>query len=283
MSANVLKIIILIQQIIALHCFDYKHVDQWKNEFPMCGGRRQSPININLTGNVKKFLTDTIKLNDYWRTPLEMTLTNDGHSVKLTTKWPDNSIPNLSGGLRGRSEYLFDSLHFHWSRTDDSGTEHSIDRRRFALEMHIVHYNKKYGSILNAVNRFDGLTVIGLIFQINDADDSTLSPIVTQLRHVTKKGETVKINPFPLSIFDLDTEDMFITYEGSLTTPPCSETVTWLLTQNYRYVTNEQIKTFRQIKLDNGDEENVRPIQPINQRLHYFVPLDSNFIIQIKH
>lgn len=77
--------------------------------------------------------------------------------------------------------------------------------------------------------------------QINDADDSPLSPIVTQLRHVTKKGETVKINPFPLSIFDLDTEDMFITYEGSLTTPPCSETVTWLLTQNYRYVTNEQV------------------------------------------
>lgn len=61
------------------------------------------------------------------------------------------------------------------------------------------------------------------------------------MKHVTKKGQTVKIHPLPLSIFGLDVEDVFITYEGSLTTPPCSQAVTWLLPLNFRYLSNKQV------------------------------------------
>ncbi|XP_043478899.1 carbonic anhydrase 6-like [Leptopilina heterotoma] len=275
MITKVSTVIILIQLFIGSYSFDYNFPNEWANDGNICNGRGQSPIDINITNIVRNRVDNKIKLSNYWEVPSEMTLTNNGHSVQVSAKWPNGLIPSISGGLR-KNQYVFDSLHFHWSQADNSGTEHSINGKRFALEMHLVHYSKNYGSVSNAQKYSDGITVIGLIFQIDDVAEWTLSTIVNQLKHVTKKGQTVKINPFPLTMFNLDREDLFITYEGSLTTPPCSQAVTWLLPMNFRYLTNNQIKAFRNIELDFGNKANVRPLQPLNQRLQYFVELDNN-------
>ena len=60
---------------------------------------------------------------------------------------------------------------------------------------------------------------------------------------VLKPGESTEIDPFPLSLLDLNEMEMgYITYLGSLTTPPCSESVIWLLSTKTKDVTNDEVR-----------------------------------------
>ncbi|XP_043463555.1 carbonic anhydrase-like [Leptopilina heterotoma] len=110
-------------------------------------------------------------------------------------------IPNLSGGPL-KDVYVFERGHFHWGKNDKKGSEHTIHCNRFPLELHLVHYRRGYGSVKEAMNYKDGLVVIGIIFQI--------------------KSE-------------------FITYKGSLTTPPCTETVTWIISKQLSTVNPTEV------------------------------------------
>lgn len=61
---------------------------------------------------------------------------------------------------------------------------------------------------------------------------------------IKKANEKSSITPFPLKIFNLMEEIKFIMYQGSLTTPPCHQTVTWILAGKIRKITNEQVNNF---------------------------------------
>ncbi|XP_043478898.1 carbonic anhydrase 2-like isoform X2 [Leptopilina heterotoma] len=262
-------VLILIHQFLGFYCIDYKDADLWKNEFPECGGTRQSPIDLDLTSS-KMFIPKSLKLKDYNGLPTAMKLTNDGHGVKVEAKWPAGKIPNVSGGPLS-DPYLFDSLHFHWGQNSSGGSEHTFNGQRYALEAHLVHYKSNYGSLENALTKPDGLVVIGLIFTYNEYFAINLNPVVRHLHKVKLSGESVRILPFSLSILHLNEEKHFITYEGSLTTPPCLQIVTWLLAEKLRNVNEKQITAFRQLVLDGDTKENFRPIQLMHGRLNYYV------------
>lgn len=60
--------------------------------------------------------------------------------------------------------------------------------------------------------------------------------------NVLKPGQSTEIDPFPLSLFDLDLlKEGYVTYLGSLTTPPCSESVIWLLSVRIKDVTIDEV------------------------------------------
>ena len=63
----------------------------------------------------------------------------------------------MSGGHLGQ-EYEMAQLHFHWGALDQMGSEHTIDRRRFPLEMHMVH--------LASDSARPGLAVAGFVFDV---------------------------------------------------------------------------------------------------------------------
>ena len=75
--------------------------------------------------------------------------------------------PAVSGSAAFGDLFLFEQLHFHWGSKNSLGSEHSIFGQKFPVEMHIVHYNDKYGSIEEAFDRPDGLLVIAVFLQVS--------------------------------------------------------------------------------------------------------------------
>ena len=81
------------------------------------------------------------------------------------------------------TEYCFDSLHFHWGKTNDKGSEHTINGEGYPLEVHLVHYSCDYQVAGDALKdyasgkadlKYDDkhvLAVIGVIFEIGEANE----------------------------------------------------------------------------------------------------------------
>jgi carbonic anhydrase len=103
----------------------------------------------------------------YYHNPLPgpLTIHNNGNSVSLQTPKTENSTqhhyhPYIFGGkLRNEYEYL--SLHFHWGDKNSRGAEHVLNDIRYPLELHMIHINRKYQTIEEALEHRDGLAVLG--------------------------------------------------------------------------------------------------------------------------
>lgn len=73
--------------------------------------------------------------------------------------------PFISGGLL-KGQYVAEGLHFHWGSPVSRGSEHVINRKRYDVEMHIVHRNTRYNDVTEALNYIDGVAVLGVMFKI---------------------------------------------------------------------------------------------------------------------
>lgn len=135
--------------------------------------------------------------------------------------------------------------------------------------MHLVHYNTKYGSAAEAGQYPDGLLVLATLFHADVVENPLLNPIVNNLESIIKFNSKTKIpEPVVLRTLIPATKDIFYMYQGSLTTPPCSESVTWILFTQVPSVGYSQLFEFGQ--LDNNENTFVgdtnRNLQPLNGR-----------------
>lgn len=74
--------------------------------------------------------------------------------------------PYIFGGkLPGVFE--FESFHFHWGSSSDRGSEHNIDYERYSMEMHLVHRNQKYQTLVEARDHPDGIAVIAVFLDVS--------------------------------------------------------------------------------------------------------------------
>lgn len=209
--------------------------------------------------------------------PGPLLIHNNGHSVSLSIPKPtDNDLaagykhPYVFGG-KLLNEYELEGLHFHWGDRNNRGSEHVLNDIRYPMEMHIIHRNRKYKNVAEALGHPDGLTVLGFFYQIRENDNPDLATIVRNLDTVEAYDQNISLNiTFSLAslISNVDV-DKFYTYKGSLTTPPCSEAVTWILFPDPLTVSIHQMAKFR--KLSNGIEgsvlvDNYRSLQPIGNR-----------------
>uniref|UniRef100_A0A1B6C2W2 Carbonic anhydrase n=1 Tax=Clastoptera arizonana TaxID=38151 RepID=A0A1B6C2W2_9HEMI len=170
-----------------------------------------------------------------------------------------------SGDLRGL--YLLDELHFHW------GSEHTIDNKRYALELHLVHHKNNYPSKENALNYTQGIAVLGVLFHESEEDNPVLNQLVESLEKVVKTEMSTQLEkPFsPLQLLP-EERSHFFRYYGSLTTPPCSESVVWTVFKTSLPISKSQIKHFYNIDSAVGSlGHNFRKIQPLNERKVYFL------------
>lgn len=128
-------------------------------------GRHQSPISIHSRRAIPSGMAALEFIYYHNPLPAPLTIHNNGHSVSLQTPKLENSSapsqqPYIFGAkLRGEYEYL--SLHFHWGDKNSRGAEHVLNDLRHPLEMHIIHINRKYRSIEEALENKDGLAVLG--------------------------------------------------------------------------------------------------------------------------
>ncbi|XP_044732511.1 carbonic anhydrase 2-like [Chrysoperla carnea] len=245
---------------------------QWHLMYPGCGAKRQSPINI-IDNRIRQFPYHSEKpfnFENYFLMPNSVTLKNTGHSVELKFNYSDPSTrPFIEhGGLKYR--YVLDQLHFHWGNTNLRGSEHAINSRYYAAEIHAVHVRSDYEKLKDVIEDPQGVLVIAYMLKLDDLIfDRTLELITNSLTKIVPPKSSTEIEPFPPSFLVTTNfnNHNIVSYAGSLTTPPCAEAVTWLIAPETLIISSTQLNKFRQLETGHGImSQNNRPIQPMNRR-----------------
>lgn len=196
-----------------------------------------------------------------------MEIINDRYTVKFQFTWTPYRHPVIRGGeLGGKSRFIPREIHFHWGHRSDRGSEHRIDGQQFALEMHIVSFNARYGSVANATTRPDGVLVLSQLFRSAEiAQKLFFSDFIEQVRE-TDSRVTMTSHLCRFAFDELiqvpSQEWNYVTYSGSFTTPPCYENVTWLVFLHVQPVAESQLYRLRHLQgLGGHIGDNFRPVQ----------------------
>ncbi|XP_053329133.1 carbonic anhydrase 1-like [Spea bombifrons] len=243
----------------------------WYHHYANCDKTSQSPINIDTSEAVPDSSLGAIQINGAVGYS-GARITNNGHSVEVTL----NKEYTLSGAGLG-NPYKLAGFHLHFGdlNSDEVGSEHRINGKGYPLEVHFVFYNIQYEDLTEAKTKPNGLAVVGVLFQINTANEA-LNEFIQQLPLVAYKGQAVS-SSIDLGTFLPSNLQSYYKYQGSLTTPTCSENVTWLVLdsiQNLSWSQYQSIVTSLYYNtVDTIDPEpmqnNFRPTQPLNGRTVY--------------
>jgi carbonic anhydrase len=172
---------------------------------------------------------------------------NLGHTVELEFK--DGSKCTLNG-----TDYPSRQLHFH------TPSEHMVDGMTFPMEMHIV----------NALKDSSGQThnlVVAVLFKIG-AENKFLNEFLDKIPSGEGETSTLPVGEVKLDVltpeFTKSGVKSCFTYEGSLTTPPFSENVHWVVMKQIVEASEDQIA-----KIEKLEGDNARHIQAVNDRIVY--------------
>ena len=197
--------------------------------FAVCSnGREQSPI--DLTGAEAGALSEIV----FEYAPSPISILNNGHTIQVDYQ-PGSGIV-LDGARYGLVQF-----HFHHR------SEHTVDGADFPLEMHLVH-----------ADAGGALAVVG-VFLDEGAANEALAPVW--------RGLPAEAGPARFIEGTVDANALLPErrttwrYPGSLTTPPCSEGVSWLVMTEPVTASREQIEAFSALFPVNN-----RPVQPLNGR-----------------
>ena len=205
--------------------------ENWGKEFPTCGkGKSQAPLNIKGPFEKVRF-----SINPDYKVG-QLKIVNNGHTIQVNV--PSGSKVRIDGKP-------YELLQFHFHRP----SEEQIDGKPSAMVVHFVHKNNE-----------GELAVLAVMLREGNENPG----IKTLWTHAPKKESAelvpdgVSFNPANLLPREMD----FFHYDGSLTTPPCTEKVKFYILKTQVNVSKEQVAEFP-FKL------NARPIQPANGRPIY--------------
>uniref|UniRef100_A0A1L8DFC8 Carbonic anhydrase n=1 Tax=Nyssomyia neivai TaxID=330878 RepID=A0A1L8DFC8_9DIPT len=241
-------------------------------------GQKQSPVDLSFKASVRGEYPEFL-FEDYDEPIVGAKVLNTGHSIQINVGSPPN-VALSGGGLP--SEYVMEQMHFHW------GSEHTINGRRYALELHMVHFDSKYPDIKTAVANKDGVAVLGVLFYVSSQTNPDLENILNSSR-TAKDGvgmsDTLLLPLAPDTLLP-QIRDSYFRYEGSLTTPSCGEAVIWTVFAQSLPISFDQLERFKTIKTNNGTllTHNFRTTQPLNARpLVYVAPIDYELETSSSH
>jgi carbonic anhydrase len=204
-------------------------------------------------------------------------LINNGHSLQVAI---DGEGSLLQGGPYPH-KYRVEQFHFHWGKASTHGAEHHVNGKPHAAELHLVHWNTElYASFAEAAKSSSGLAVLGVFLTAGATEHPGLAKLVSLFPQVQHADDSVAIpGGFdPASLLPAD-RAKYWTYSGSLTTPPCYESVRFLIFKDPITVSEEQLNAFRGLishktgeAVPKGDPhgghivDNFRPCLPLNDR-----------------
>lgn len=203
------------------------HLDKGYSE--CINGKKQSPVNIDIP-HIKVIEHPAVKFH-YKSTTFK--INNNGHNIESSPTTPGNFIM-----LNGK-HFELEQFHFH------TPSEHTLNNQHFGMELHLVHKGT-YGTV-----------IVGIMIKKGIQNNAAVE-LWSHLESI-RSGELneSKVNLDQL----LPQQTVMLRYSGSLTTPPCTEGITWVILSRPIEMSMLQINTFRSLFRDNH-----RPIQPMNQR-----------------
>ncbi len=197
-------------------------------EFAACSaGSQQSPV--DLRDSVPAGLEE---IQTFWR-PVPLDILNNGHTVQVNA---------AGGGMMVLEDRKFDLLQFHFHHP----SEHTLYGEKFPMEVHFVHKSAN-----------GDLGVLGVFMTEGDENET----INTIWRNVAVQGGSRKTADFISPVTLLPQDRAYFRYAGSLTTPPCSEVVSWAVMAQPITVSRRQIDAFANLY-----PMNARPVQSLNRR-----------------
>ncbi|MDO5652674.1 MAG: carbonic anhydrase family protein [Brachymonas sp.] len=200
-------------------------------EYAACAGKNQTPINISKLALVDANLPP-IKFS---YKPGGNEIINNGHTVQV------NFAP---GSYIEVNNTRFDLKQYHFH----TPSENQIDGKSYPIEGHLVHADK------------DGnLAVVGVMYE-EGAANAALGAFESTVPTKLNEKQALK-TPFDANSL-LPANRDYYSFSGSLTTPPCSEGVRWMVLKNHVFASKAQIDTLN--KAMHGP--NNRPLQPVNAR-----------------
>jgi carbonic anhydrase len=273
---------------------DYKGPDTWKNIFPACGHENQSPINIMSGDAIINKGMGELELENYEQEEnVVFVMKNRDTDIEFKAKANSEQPKDIPQAIIWNgTKYRLYQLHFHWGLETHQGSEHQINSQQYAAEMHIIHYNDKYANVGEAIDKPDGLLVWGHFLQVTSETHivnpyfKSLSDDFDYVKNASEHGtKDVTINLRKLLPKNVE---RYYHYTGSLTTPPCHESVKWIVNPNPIRVSEQLMNDELRVLIDgpmskiNNNQtqmgDNYRPIQPLNDRKVYanFDPTDES-------
>ncbi len=201
-----------------------------KPDYQQCKlGKHQSPIDIR---GAKAAALPPIEFSYQ---PAALKIINNGHTIQVNV--PAGSFITVDGKR-------YELVQFHWHHP----AENELNGKRLPMELHLVHQDA------------DGkLAVVGVLLAEGKAN-----PVVAELwKYIPKEKDQesapdgVMVDPSGM----LPVNRAYYTWPGSLTTPPCSEDVTWFLFRAPATVSKAEVSSFAAVYSNNS-----RPVQPLNGR-----------------
>jgi carbonic anhydrase len=204
-----------------------------EHEYASCGGgREQSPIDIRDTAAQKGPLPAIA----FGYQPVPLKIIDNGHTIQV------NYAPGSFMEVGGR-RYELQQFHFH------KPSEEAVNGRRADMVAHLVHKDEQ-----------GRLAVVAVLLNAGQ-----VNPMVATLWNnlPAKKGSEVDVGGVQVNAADLlPTDHAYYTFAGSLTTPPCSEGVTWFVLKKPGTLSAGEIGRF-----GSSYPMNARPVQPLNGRM----------------
>lgn len=205
------------------------HWSSLDSAFKTCGvGTHQSPIDVR--GAVA---ADLPAIGFHYK-PSRLEIVDNGHTIQVTYA-PGSSV------TIGNETYQLKQFHFHHP------AEERVSGKLYPLVAHLVHSNA------------DGhVAVIAVLFTTGRPNES----IANVWRHLPAQGNEVSADSITIDATGLLPKSHgYFTFTGSLTTPPCTEGVTWFVLKTHVQASKEQIATFAE-----RYPHNARPLQPLHGR-----------------
>ena len=254
--------------------YDFNYIDKgnnWPELYPKCGGLRQSPIDLD-TKSRSDVLAMEVLGKDFKNYDVRTVFNTiagiamEANEGKLDLKLGDGAISD-----KHEAQYVIFK----------APSEHCIDKKRYELEMQII---------MKKPEQKNPSAAIAIFFDSSIKDVKTLKPVKSDLLHTIRPKRSTALGELT---FDVQLKKFlssvdyrfFWSYEGSLTTPPCTEGIQWTVVNNPMPMLESQLEDFNfHYKSNNtfaNGNGNIRGPQPLNNRKVYFRNNAMNLYVNI--
>ncbi|KAJ2952002.1 hypothetical protein O0L34_g4264 [Tuta absoluta] len=251
---------------------------RWHEKYKACGGNAQSPVNLPVKGLIQVKGARKLVFANYDVAPCNLTVVNDGIRVMMYGNWPKDKWPLVYGGAAHSRRYLFHSLSVYWP------SEHPVGGMYYPMETQLLHISSEYSSFDEAVKASskDPLAFMGVVNIYTYAETS--HPGVMQILNAAQKCSNCRISIPPISLDKFSAPfSGHVCYYGSLTFPPCSQSVLWIIRRRSLPLTREATQLLHNILRTPGQEHSysphvgevrqltIRTPQPLNDRKVFLI------------
>lgn len=201
------------------------------SDYQMCAlGKNQSPVNISHTVHVK---INNLKVH---YDSLSGNIVNNGHTIQINNENPSNYI------IINKEKYTLIQFHFH------APSENQINSKSYPMEAHFVHQNDKGELLVMAIMVDEGK---------QNMNTEELLTVLNPQENMPTRLNDIKISGL------IPKTTHYYRFSGSLTTPPCTEGIVWVVLKKPATFSKTEIEKFEQV----FKHHNNRPIQPLFGRL----------------